>query len=360
MAKDEIFDVCVIGTGAGGGVMIQELTAAGFRVVALQRGPLLTPERLRRRRAQGDDPRRALLAGPARDLPARRRRRRPITGRFNATRRLRRRHHDALVGVVVALPARRLPRALARRRRSPARASPTGRSPTTRSSRSTRRPSGTSASPAARYAQPVRRAAQEGLPEPAASRARLEPALRARRREARLPSVPAAGRDQLAAVRRPPDMHVRRRLLRVRLPDRTPRRRRSRSASRRRRRPASSTSAPTSMAREITVGKDGRARSVRYLDERREGARGRGEADRRRRQRDRLVAPAADVEVGLVPAGARQLERARREEPHVPHRPGRRVPARRAGARLHGHSTVTPPSTTCTRATRSAASSAAA
>jgi len=43
MAKREEFDVCVIGTGAGGGVMIQELTAAGFRVVALQRGPYLKP-----------------------------------------------------------------------------------------------------------------------------------------------------------------------------------------------------------------------------------------------------------------------------------------------------------------------------
>ncbi len=32
------FDVCVIGTGAGGGVMIDQLTAAGFRVVALERG----------------------------------------------------------------------------------------------------------------------------------------------------------------------------------------------------------------------------------------------------------------------------------------------------------------------------------
>jgi choline dehydrogenase-like flavoprotein len=42
MAKEE-FDVCVIGTGAGGGVMIQELTAAGLRVVALQRGPFLKP-----------------------------------------------------------------------------------------------------------------------------------------------------------------------------------------------------------------------------------------------------------------------------------------------------------------------------
>ncbi len=40
-----------------------------------------------------------------------------------------------------------------------------------------------------------------------------------RRREARLPSVPAAGRDQLARLRRPPAVHVRRRLLRLRLPD---------------------------------------------------------------------------------------------------------------------------------------------
>lgn len=39
--KRERYDVGVIGTGAGGSVMIQELTAAGFRVVALQRGPHL-------------------------------------------------------------------------------------------------------------------------------------------------------------------------------------------------------------------------------------------------------------------------------------------------------------------------------
>ncbi len=41
MAKSEDFDVCVIGTGAGGGVMLQELTRAGFEVVALERGPQL-------------------------------------------------------------------------------------------------------------------------------------------------------------------------------------------------------------------------------------------------------------------------------------------------------------------------------
>ncbi len=41
MAKTE-FDVCVIGTGAGGGVMIDQLTAAGMSVVALERGPALS------------------------------------------------------------------------------------------------------------------------------------------------------------------------------------------------------------------------------------------------------------------------------------------------------------------------------
>ncbi|MCP4905163.1 MAG: GMC family oxidoreductase [bacterium] len=41
MSKREIFDVCVIGTGAGGGVMLQELCAAGLEVVALERGPKL-------------------------------------------------------------------------------------------------------------------------------------------------------------------------------------------------------------------------------------------------------------------------------------------------------------------------------
>jgi choline dehydrogenase-like flavoprotein len=42
VAQAEPFDVCVIGTGAGGGVMIDRLTAAGLRVVALERGPRLT------------------------------------------------------------------------------------------------------------------------------------------------------------------------------------------------------------------------------------------------------------------------------------------------------------------------------
>jgi choline dehydrogenase-like flavoprotein len=33
MTKRETYDVCVIGTGAGGGVMIDRITAAGMKVV---------------------------------------------------------------------------------------------------------------------------------------------------------------------------------------------------------------------------------------------------------------------------------------------------------------------------------------
>jgi choline dehydrogenase-like flavoprotein len=40
--SETLCDICVIGTGAGGGVMIDQLTAAGFRVVALERGPELS------------------------------------------------------------------------------------------------------------------------------------------------------------------------------------------------------------------------------------------------------------------------------------------------------------------------------
>lgn len=41
--RQKKFDVCVIGTGAGGGVMLDELTHAGMSVVALERGPHLGP-----------------------------------------------------------------------------------------------------------------------------------------------------------------------------------------------------------------------------------------------------------------------------------------------------------------------------
>ena len=240
----EIYDVCVIGTGAGGGVMIQELTAAGFRVVALQRGPLLVARRLRRRRAQGDDPRRAVLAAPDRDLPTRRQDA-DHHRQVQRHRRLRRRHDDALVGVVVALPARRAAGVVRRgpaRRRQPRRlaVSLRGDRAVLREGRVGLRRLGQ------RRGQSLRRAAQEGLSEPAAPRARLEPALRARRREARLPSVPAPGRDQLAALRQSAAPACTAAPATASAVRSTPRRRRSRCASRRRRRPASSTSAPTS------------------------------------------------------------------------------------------------------------------
>ncbi|HQR03467.1 MAG: GMC family oxidoreductase [Proteobacteria bacterium] len=44
MSRRNVYDVCVIGTGAGGGIMIDELTHAGMSVVALERGPLLGPD----------------------------------------------------------------------------------------------------------------------------------------------------------------------------------------------------------------------------------------------------------------------------------------------------------------------------
>jgi len=45
VAERRDFDVCVIGTGAGGGVMVQELCGAGFDVVALERGAKLPVDR---------------------------------------------------------------------------------------------------------------------------------------------------------------------------------------------------------------------------------------------------------------------------------------------------------------------------
>lgn len=43
MSSKILFDVCIVGTGAGGGVMIDELTAAGMSVCALERGEELGP-----------------------------------------------------------------------------------------------------------------------------------------------------------------------------------------------------------------------------------------------------------------------------------------------------------------------------
>lgn len=43
MPKRDVADVCVIGTGAAGGVWIDACTRAGLTVVALERGPELGP-----------------------------------------------------------------------------------------------------------------------------------------------------------------------------------------------------------------------------------------------------------------------------------------------------------------------------
>ena len=41
----QVFDVVVVGSGAGGGTAVKVLTDAGIRVALLEAGPMLTPEK---------------------------------------------------------------------------------------------------------------------------------------------------------------------------------------------------------------------------------------------------------------------------------------------------------------------------
>jgi len=43
--RDEEVDVCIIGVGSAGGVLLQRLARAGFRVVGLEAGPFWDTER---------------------------------------------------------------------------------------------------------------------------------------------------------------------------------------------------------------------------------------------------------------------------------------------------------------------------
>ena len=39
--KNKHFDICIVGSGAGAGPVIYELSKAGFKVVVLEKGPWL-------------------------------------------------------------------------------------------------------------------------------------------------------------------------------------------------------------------------------------------------------------------------------------------------------------------------------
>ena len=41
---DKVFDICVIGSGAGAGPIIYELSLAGYNVVVLEKGPWFKTE----------------------------------------------------------------------------------------------------------------------------------------------------------------------------------------------------------------------------------------------------------------------------------------------------------------------------
>ena len=227
------------------------------------------------------------------------------------------------------LPRGRLPPALASSGRSTAPTSPTGRSTTTSSSRTTPRPSGSSASPATPARTRSRRGAAGPYPMPpgpdmfgavltsdAADRARAAP-------------VPRADRRELRRLRRPAGVQQLRVLRVLRLPDprqgRPDRAAAPRAAHRPVRDPARGVRRPRSCSTAA-----GRRATRRALPRRRDGdatREVRRGARRRRRRRVRDAAPAAALR-------RRQLVRPRRPLPHVPLPDVRRSASSRS--RLHG------------------------
>ena len=131
-------------------------------------------------------------------------------------------------------------------------------------------------------------------------------ATRASRRgaEARLSPVPRARGHQLPALRRPAGLHARRAPVATTAARSTPRRRRSRCDPEGARHGATRPP-PQRAGLEITVGKDGRARSARYLDANGAGARGL-RAPRGRRRQPSAPRTCCSFDLGSAPARPRQ------------------------------------------------------
>ena len=166
------------------------------------------------------------------------------------------------------LPRGRLPGPLASSARSTVPTSSTGRSTTTRWSRTTRRPSGSSASPATR--------ARTRSPRGARARTRCRPGadmfgavLTDRGRDpARLPPLPRADRRELRRVRRPARVQQLRVLRRSSAARSTPRATRSRRCATRCA-PAAARSGPSPTSTESLLDPTGRTRTRRALPRRR-------------------------------------------------------------------------------------------
>ena len=275
-----------------------------------------------------------------------------------------RRLDGALVGPAVALPADRLSLPLARASSATAREAAArlddpglaGR-PTTSSSRTTTRSScdlGASGiagnlnghDPAGR--QPVRRAAQPPLPEPASRAEHLRPHVRRRRQRSRPASLPAAGGDHLARIHGPVREPAQRLpLLRLLHALRLRGRRQGEPAddlsARRARRRDSTASSTHSKVLRIEVD-DRRPRDGRDV---RRPARGGALPARRDRRRLRIHAREQPAAAALTQQGAparhRQRPRARRPELHVPDLPadGRRASGRARRLNMYMGNTCT-------------------